>query len=164
MTYVLIKSLLTLTLACTLCSTYAVAANKRGVEALSPELRVLLQKEMMAIDTAMKEIVSLNATGDTQKISLIAKQIKESFILKQSLTQKQRQALHTALPADFIKQDEKFHYYAGMLEHVAENKKSELIGFYYTKLFEACSSCHQAHAKHRFVHFDEAIKESKHEH
>lgn len=90
--------------------------------------------------------------------------MKESFILKQRLTPNQRQALHKALPEDFIRQDEAFHYYAGMLAHVAENQKSELIGFYYAKLFEACSSCHQTHATHRFSHFGSAVKEMTHEH
>jgi hypothetical protein len=163
MKYALIRSMLTATLVCLLSSAYA-DDTTRGVEALSPELRALLQKEMIAIDAAMKSIVSLNAAGDTQKISQIAKQMKESFILKQSLTTAQRHELHNALPVDFIRQDEEFHYYAGMLEHVAEKSKAELIGFYYGRLFEACSSCHQVHAKHRFSNFGGADQEVKHEH
>ena len=164
MKYILIKSILTLTLGAMLSPAYAEMGKEPGIEVLSAELRALLRKEMVAIDKAMKDIISLNAEGDTENISHIAKQMKESFILKQSLTPNQRHELHKALPADFIKKDEEFHYYAGMLEHVSENKKSELIGFYYAKLFEACASCHQAHAKHKFSHFGSVAKEVEHEH
>lgn len=162
--YAVLKSWIAIALLLIFSPAYAETNSEPGIEILSTELRSLLQKEMIAIDAAMKQIVSLNAAGDTQKISKLAKQMKESFILKQSLTQNQRHELHTALPVDFIRQDEKFHYYAGMLEHVSENKKSELIPFYYAKLFEACASCHQTYAKHRFSHFGDIVKEMDHEH
>jgi len=164
MKHIFIKLLLSITLVCAMSSAYADAANKQGVEGLSTELRTLLQKEMIAVDAAMKDIISANATGDTQKISLIAKQIKDSFILKQNLSSDQKHELHTTLSSDFIKQDQDFHYYAGMLEHAAENNKSELIGFYYSRLFDACSNCHRTHAKYKFQYFGSAITEMKHEH
>lgn len=40
-----------------------------GVENLSKEVRALLSQEMVAIESAMKDIVSANATGNTQKNS-----------------------------------------------------------------------------------------------
>jgi hypothetical protein len=112
----------------------------------------------------MKEIVSANAAGDYNEIALVAKQMKDSFILKQNLTKHQRHLLHSTLPVDFIKQDQQFHYLAGMLEHAAKKKKPELVVFYYSKLFEACSSCHASHAKHRFPKFVKVIKASEHHH
>lgn len=134
-----------------------------GVEHLSENLRLLLQKEMQAVELGMKDIISANVIGDTHAIAAIAMKIKESFILKQRLTQQQKHELHTKLPQDFIRQDQTFHYMAGMLAHAAEMKKPELINFYYAELFEACSSCHKEHAQHRFPRFSvgEAIK---HEH
>lgn len=64
---VVTKSLLIITLACSSSLAFAETANERGVEVLSPELRILLQKEMIAIEAAMKDIVSFNATGNTQE-------------------------------------------------------------------------------------------------
>ena len=60
--------------------------------------------------------------------------------------------------------DKEFHYNAGMLEHVAENEKTELIGFYYSKLFDACSSCHGSYAKHKFTSFASKVEKNEHEH
>lgn len=161
---ILVKSLLTLSLACLLPLAHSEDTLSQGVEKLSPEIRKLLQKEMVAIETAMKEIVFYNASGNTEKISEVAKQIKESFIMKQSLTSEQKHQLHTLLPSDFIQQDKQFHYYAGMLQHVAAKQKPELISFYYGKLFEACSSCHQAYAKHKFPNFNHSKIQEDHEH
>ena len=141
-----------------------VTAEEMGVEALSSDIREMLQKEMVAIDSAMKEIVSANAAGDSEKIALIAKQIKESFILKRGLTEHQKHQLHSKLPSDFLSQDQQFHYMAGMLEHAAQNNKSELIGFYYSKLFDACSSCHKVHATHKFTMFSNDSKVNDHQH
>ena len=136
--------------------------GKKGVEALAPELRALLQQEMRSIEAAMKDMVSYNASGDFEQVEKLASQIENSFILKQNLTEQQRHQLHTLLPDDFLKQDEQFHYDAGMLQHVAANKKSELISYYYGKLLESCGNCHQIHAKHRFPKFEQIKTNSHH--
>ena len=141
-----------------------VTAEEMGVETLSIEIREMLQKEMTAIDSAMKEIISANAAGDSEKVASIAKQIKQSFILKRGLTDDQKHQLHSKLPSDFLRQDQEFHYMAGMLEHAAQNNKSELIGFYYSKLFDACSSCHKAHATHKFTKFSAEGEANDHQH
>lgn len=139
-------------------------AETTGVESLSSHVRAMLKKEMVAVDAAMKDIISANAEGDTAKVALIARKIKDSFILSQSLTQHQKHELHSTLPKDFLEQDESFHYLAGMLAHVAEKNKPELIGFYYSKLFEACASCHKAHAAHRFPKFAKPVIAGEHHH
>lgn len=164
MKHVIGKLIFTLGLFCLLSPAHAEAGGSGGVKNLSPEIRALLQKEMRAIDAAMSEIIKANAEGDMKKISKVAKQIKDSFILNQGLSRSQKHELHTTLSADFLKMDEAFHYNAGMLEHVAENQKTELIGFYYSKLFEACSSCHAQHAKHKFPSFTKMIKREQHKH
>ena len=158
------RSVLIFVLFCVSVSASAGKDDDDDVEKLSTDIRLLLQKEMVALDLAMKGIVSANAAGDYKQISLIAKQIKDSFILKQSLTKQQKHELHNKLPVDFIKQDEQFHYFAGMLVHAAKNNKSELVVFYYSKLFEACSTCHKSHAKHRFAKFGELRKPNEHTH
>lgn len=99
-----------------------------------------------------------------KKIASTAQKIKDSFILKQKLTQQQKHELHTKLSKDFLDKDTEFHYLAGMLQHVAESNKSELIPFYYSKMFESCSGCHRKHAKHRFPSFDVEKTEEHHHH
>ena len=141
-----------------------VNAREEGVESLSPEIRVLLQKEMRAIEGGMKVIVSANAAGDTEQIARIARQIQDGFILKQHLTKYQKHELHSKLPPGFLKRDKEFHYMAGMLAHVAEKNKSELVGFYYSKLFEACVSCHSVYATHRFSRFEASGSAESHSH
>ncbi len=139
-------------------------SKKTGVEALTPELRGLLQQEMRAIETAMKDLVSHHAAGDFKTIEQLASQIENSFILQQNLTQDQLHQLHTVLPDDFLQQDQQFHYDAGMLQHVAANKKPELVAFYYGQLLESCGSCHRVHAKHKFPLYDQPEKPSQHGH
>ncbi len=120
------------------------------VQSLSPELRALLQQEMTAIESAMQSIISAYVSGDLDKIEGIARQMENSFILKQKITESQKQELHEKLPQDFIEKDKQSHRYAGMLEMVSSDREVELVGFYYTKLLESCVSCHSDYATHRF--------------
>ncbi len=133
-----------------------------ALEKLSPALRGLLGKEMRAIEQGMMAIIPAYASGNWDEIERIANKIKHSYILKQSLTQEQRHELHTSLPQGFIKQDEHFHYLSGMLAHAASMKKTELVGFYFSKMNEACASCHSQYATHTFPGF--ATKKDTPEH
>ena len=125
-------------------------ADSARIESLSPGLRGLLSKEMLAIQKGMMSITPAYAAGNWDEIANIANKIKDSYILKQSLTQEQKHELHTSLPNGFIKQDQHFHYLSGMLEHAASNKKAELVGFYFSKMSESCVSCHSQYAIHKF--------------
>lgn len=143
------------------------AANLKadsGVESLSPDLRNLLAKEMVALEKGMQAIFPAYITGDFEQVAQVAKKIKESFILKQKITDDQKKELVAKLPNSFLKMDKKFHEYAGMLEHVARKNKTELVGFYYAKLTESCIACHSNHAKHRFPKLIEETKENEHHH
>ncbi|MFC1777670.1 hypothetical protein ACFL3I_10075 [Pseudomonadota bacterium] len=124
--------------------------NNSGVEMLSHDLRNLLSKEMQALQMGMMSIIPAYASGNWREIETTAEKMKSSYILKQSLTESQMRELHSVLPHEFIKQDQRFHYLAGMLEHAAKNKKPELINFYFSEMNEACFSCHEVFAKHRF--------------
>jgi len=137
--------------------------SKSEVESLSPELRALLKQEMLAIQEGMKNIVPAFASGNLEDVSEIAGQINRSFILKQKITDSQKHELHEKLPKGFIVKDQQFHKYAGMLEHVSEERHTELIGFYYSKLLESCTGCHSAYASHRFpIFINESAKEEHH--
>jgi hypothetical protein len=138
--------------------------SQSKIESLSPELRVLLKQEMLALQDGMKNIVPAFASGDLEEVSHIAGIINKSFILKQKITDSQKHELHEKLSKDFIKKDQQFHQYAGMLEHVSKEKHIELIGFYYSKLMESCIDCHSEYATHRFpmLSNDPAKKEEHH--
>ncbi len=137
---------------------------EEGVETLSPGLRALLTKEMVALQDGMKSIIPAYVSGDMEKVSEIAKKMKNSYILKQTITADQKNELMTKLPKSFVKTDKKFHEFAGMLEHVAEEKHLELVGFYYSKLIETCVSCHSDYASHKFPHFTPESSNDAHHH
>jgi hypothetical protein len=130
---------------------------KIAVEVLSPDLRVLLSKEMTALQSAMMSIVPQYIAGNWAEIESTARQMKDSYILKQSLTEEQVKELQSKLPHAFIKEDQWFHYLAGMLEHAAKSEKPELVNFYFSKMNESCISCHSAFATHKFP----ALKSNK---
>jgi hypothetical protein len=134
------------------------------VESLSPDLRALLAKEMLALQNGMQSIIPAYSSGNWSEIARIAEQMENSYILKQSLTDDQKEELHTSLPGSFIKLDQHFHYLAGMLNHVAKEEKSELVGFYFAKLNEACVSCHSQYAIHKFPAFDKRTLSNEHSH
>ena len=135
-----------------------------GVEALSHDLRALLSQEMQALQNGMMSIIPAYVSGNWAKIETTAGKIKSSYILKQSLTESQVKELHSVLPHAFIKEDERFHYLAGMLEHAAKNKKAELINFYFSRMNESCVSCHTLFATHRFPALALTRGKDKHTH
>ena len=135
-----------------------------GVEALSPELRTLLSKEMQALQSGMQSILPAYISGDLTEIIHIANKMKNSYILKQSITPDQKHELMNKLPKSFLHSDQKFHEYAGMLAHVAEEKHWELVGFYYAKLTEACVGCLSEHASNRFPNFESKSDPHGHHH
>ncbi|MCF6288045.1 MAG: hypothetical protein L3J53_02270 [Proteobacteria bacterium] len=134
-----------------------------GVESLSHDLRNLLSEEMKAIQSGMMSIIPAYISGNWSEIETIAEKIKNSYILKKSLTENQVKELHSKLPHGFIEKDQRFHYLAGMLAHAAKNKKPELINFYFAEMNESCVNCHSAFAIHKFPALATKI-EDKHVH
>ena len=140
------------------------AYSEDEVKQLSPELRALLQQEMLAIQQGMQKMVPAFVSGNYKEVSEVAGKIKNSFIMKQKITDAQKHELHKSLPKDFIVKDKQFHKYAGMLQHVSEEGHTELVSFYYSKLLESCVGCHSVHAKHRFPLFGNTVEKSGHHH
>jgi hypothetical protein len=122
----------------------------KSVENLSPELRALLQQEMQALQSGMIAVIPAFVSGDLGTVEKIAKNMKDSFILRQAITREQMDELHSTLPEPFIRMDQEFHYFAGMLSHTAKRKKLELVNFYISKLTESCVACHSQYATHKF--------------
>lgn len=120
------------------------------VESLSPELRQLLAKEMQALQGGMMSIIPAYVAGNWNEIKETASKMKNSYIFKQELTKTQAKELHSVLPAEFIEKDKKFHYLAGMLSHVTEMEKPELVNFYFSEMAGSCIACHTEFATHKF--------------
>ena len=129
---------------------HEVHENASGVEMLSLDLRNLLSKEMLALQSGMMSIIPAYISGNWEEIETTAEKMKSSYILKQSLTESQMKELNSVLPDEFIKKDQRFHYLAGMLEHAAKNEKPELVNFYFSEMNESCVDCHAAFATHKF--------------
>ncbi len=134
------------------------------VESLSQPLRSLLTKEMLALENGMKALIPAYVAGNFEEIATIASKMEKSYILKQEITEHQKHELAEKLPQAFLEKDGQFHHYAGQLQHVAEQKNRELIGFYYSKLLESCVSCHSAYATHRFPGLGRELSENDHHH
>ncbi|PCI43560.1 MAG: hypothetical protein COB49_12115 [Alphaproteobacteria bacterium] len=135
-----------------------------AVEALSPDLRILLSREMQALQSGMMAIIPAYISGNWGEIESIAGKMKRSYILKQSLTDAQIKEMHTILPSGFIEKDQRFHYLAGMLEHAAKAEKPELINFYFSEMTRSCASCHSTFATHKFPALLPREKDPDHRH
>jgi len=134
----------------------------QGVEALSQDLRDLLSQEMVALQDGMMSIIPAYASGNWDEIAVTAGKIKNSYIIKQRLSESQKKELHAVLPPEFIENDQKFHYFSGMLAHAAKNKKVELINFYFSEMNALCVECHSKYAVRRFPDLSAQKKTGKH--
>ena len=117
---------------------------------LSPSLLALLNQEMGLIQQGIMDMVPAIAAGEWDKVVALGQKIKKSFILKQKLTDAQKEELHRVLPQQFIEMDMDFHKSAGMLAHAAEMKNADVVNFYFYKMNAACVSCHGKYAAERF--------------
>lgn len=131
------------------------AAAPAGVEALSVPLREALSAEMVALQGGLMAVIPAVVAGHWEEVARIGGQMRDSYIMKQALTEAQLQELHDALPASFLELDVRFHYLAGMLSHAAEAEKSELVGYYLGTMTETCVACHSRHAHTKFPAFAE---------
>lgn len=117
---------------------------------LTPRLKELLAEEMQQVAGATGDLALAIAAGDHASVSKLATAVRDSFILKQSLTEQDKKDLMSAVPAEFVALDRRFHGLAGKLAQQATLKDSELQGYYFSRMLEACTSCHAQFATDRF--------------
>ena len=120
---------------------------------LSDDLKVILNQEMKEIEAGMMKIIHAISAGNWEIIADIAKNIKDSFILKQKLTKQQMKELHHSLSAEFVEMDQNFHSTAAKLSRAAHQQDGELVNFYFYRLHSQCMSCHSKYATERFSNF-----------
>ena len=128
---------------------------KKGVEALSPNVRGLLSQEMLHIEKGMQQIFSNIVRGEYETIAKTAEDIQNSFIFKKKLTDAQRAELKAKIPQSFIKTDFAFHQLAGKLSMAAEYGDKETVQKYFSEMTQTCVKCHSTYATQRFPVFTE---------
>lgn len=117
---------------------------------LTPRLKMLLADEMQQIAKATSELAVTISAGDHATANRLASAIRDSFILKQSLTEQDKKDLMSAVPPEFIALDKHFHGLAGKLAVQAQIKNSELQNYYFSRMLETCTACHSQFATDRF--------------
>jgi hypothetical protein len=117
---------------------------------LTPRLKELLQKEMVEMLESATAITTALVTGDHDSVADNASRIFNGFIMKRSLTEKDKADLKRAVPPAFLQLDAAFHRTAEKLIAAAKSKDSQLEAFYFSKMLEMCMSCHTRYAFDRF--------------
>ena len=131
-------------------------AKKQGKTLDLPEdLRNLLRQEMGEVRKGMELLMFYTISAQWSEIETVGTQIKNSYIMKKSLTPEQMKQLHQALPKGFKKMDHKFHGYAGSLAEAARTKDMELVRYYLSRMQESCTACHSRFARDRFPGFSQ---------
>lgn len=115
-----------------------------------PKLRSLLIKEMRQIDQAMQDIFSAIVKGEHEIVAKRGQAIHDSFILKQSLTQKDRQDLKAAVPSAFVQMDAHLHELAASLAEAGRSEDTPQQLDTFTKMTKACVACHSTYTTDRF--------------
>jgi cytochrome c556 len=116
----------------------------------SNEVRGLIRAEMAEIALAIQTISLSLATGDWASVESTSTAIRDSYVMKKSLTDAQKQELKRVLPDPFKQLDGDFHERADKLRMAAANRDAELAAFHFYRLLENCSSCHRTYAANRF--------------
>ena len=120
---------------------------------LPTRVRVLLIREMMAIQNGMNRILDALVRGQDDTVAELAQAIHDSFILKQEMTPEDRKSLLAAVPEAFVTRDRAFHALGGHLAEAARNGDREEQLKLYAQLVTACTDCHAMHARDRFPEF-----------
>jgi len=120
---------------------------------LTPKLRELLRREMVAIQEASQDILLALVAGDEARVAERAQQIHDSFILKRSMTPEDRTHLMTVAPDDFVQRDRAFHGLAAELATAARAGDRSAQHARFGQMIEACAQCHQRYSADRFTDF-----------
>jgi plasmid stability protein len=122
---------------------------------LTPKLQDLLQKEMLSVHEASREILTATIEGNDERVAELAQQIHDSFILRQSMTPEDKADLMAVAPDGFVKLDREFHEISAELAQAARDKDRARQHETYGHMIGACSACHAQYATDRFPNFAE---------
>ena len=128
-----------------------VIANEES--APSKELQGVLSQEMQYIKSGMDEMLYAIITNDFQAVSKIARTIEHSYILKDKITEKQKEELKKSFPMKFFEYDMEFHESAQSLADFADFDDRKNVMESYSNLLNQCVRCHESFATFRFEKF-----------
>jgi len=121
------------------------------VELVLPDhLRKKLVVEMQAISEGMGTLLTRLAVGDSDGAARVAGKIRDTFILKQVLSEDELKELISLLPEGFIKMDRAFHGTAGQLSSSAAAGDFSTAIRQFSAMSQSCVTCHAAYAAERF--------------
>lgn len=139
-------------LALTLFLSPALAGEPVGPK-LTERLLELLRNEMAQVGNATADLTVAIAGGDHETVADLSTKVRDSFILKQSLTPQDKKDLMAAVPKEFLMLDKRFHEMAGKMVEAAAAGDSKQQLSYYGQMLEACVQCHAQFATDRFPGF-----------
>lgn len=129
---------------------------------MSPGVQTLFRQEMVELLAATQRIAAALPLANWKEIAATSAAIRHSYVLEKKLTREQQDEL-ARLPGEFQALDEAFHSRAAKLEHAASEQDAESVAFQFSRLLEACTTCHTQFAKTRFPGFAAAnTKDQRH--
>lgn len=120
---------------------------------LPPKVRALLIQEMNAVLDATERILGALVRGQDQIVVENAQAIHDSFIMKQEMTEADRNALLNSVPDAFLERDKAFHELSASLAKAARDGNEVLQKQLFAEMIDACTGCHSEHATDRFPGF-----------
>jgi len=120
---------------------------------LPPRVRGLLVQEMSAVLDATKSILDAMVRGQDDGVATNAQAIHDSFIMEQSMTAADRQALLDTVPQAFLERDQAFHGISARLAQAARDGDKQGQMMLFKELINACTDCHSRYASDRFPDF-----------
>lgn len=120
---------------------------------LTPKIQELLRTEMISINGASQQIHAALLAGDDERVAALAQQIHDSFIMKQSMTAEDKAQLMAIAPKGFIQMDKEFHEISAELARAARAGDKPLQQQQFSRMIEACSTCHTQYGTDRIPKF-----------
>lgn len=120
---------------------------------LPPKVRGLLIQEMAIVLDATKKILQALVSGQDEIVAENAQAIHDSFIMEKEMTEADKKALKSAVPAAFLERDIAFHKLTARLADAARKGNEPLQMQLFTEMVNACTECHSKHATDRFPGF-----------
>lgn len=139
------------------CSQAVDAGGEPGSDvgtSLPPRVRGLLIQEMQAILGATKAILDALVRGEDVIVADNARAIHDSFIMKQEMTEADREALIDTVPPGFLERDRQFHELSARLAGAARRGDKPQQAALFADMLDACTGCHARFARGRFPGFD----------
>ena len=130
--------------------TVAAEAEVPNPLGLPPEYRGPLRSEMVQVEAGMQRLLGHLVRAEGDDAAAVAREIHDSFILKQELSESQLRELRSLLPGGFVELDRTFHQTAAFLAGAAERNDLREAVRLYGEMSRSCVDCHARYTSERF--------------